>query len=106
LLSLAAANRDPARHPEPDRLNLDRPGAGGSLTFGHGPHYCLGAALARLELVVALTALLDRLPGLRLAVRPNALRWTGSVNHRQIVELPVSWLVTPTMAAPRNSRRL
>jgi cytochrome P450 len=65
-VSLAAANRDPAVFPEPDRFDLRRAGARQQLAFAHGPHYCLGAHLARLETRIAVRRCLDRLPGLRL----------------------------------------
>jgi len=72
---LLAANRDPARFPEPDRLDLDRvdPGHAGHLAFGHGVHHCLGAPLARLEARIALGTLFDRFPRLRLAVPAEEL---------------------------------
>ncbi len=63
LVVLAAANRDPAVFDEPDQLRLDR-GGPPPLAFGHGPHYCLGAALARLEITVALGQILARAPAL------------------------------------------
>lgn len=63
LVVLAAANRDPAVFPSPDQLRTDRPGPA-PLTFGHGAHYCLGAALARLETVTALQRVLARRPTL------------------------------------------
>jgi cytochrome P450 len=65
LLSLSAANRDPRRFPDAGTLDLGRD-AGGHLALGHGIHYCLGAPLARLETEIALTALLERLPDLKL----------------------------------------
>lgn len=73
---LVAANRDPRRFDGPDRLDLARvpPGRGeGHVGFGHGMHYCLGAALARQEAEVAFGALLRRYPDLRLAVAPQDL---------------------------------
>jgi len=58
---VAAANRDPRRHPDPDRFDIHRE-IGQQLTFGLGAHYCLGAALARLEGRVALEEILKRFP--------------------------------------------
>jgi hypothetical protein len=67
MLLLAGANRDPAVFPDPDALDLSRDNARRHLAFASGAHYCLGASLARLEGEVAFTALLERLPELRLA---------------------------------------
>ncbi len=64
-VSVAAANRDPARYPDPDRFDPTRKNIT-HLTFGGGPHLCLGMHLARMEARVAIDALLDRLPNLRL----------------------------------------
>jgi len=65
-VSLAGANRDPAVFADPDRFDVRRREARLQLAFAHGPHHCVAAHLARLETRVALRALLDRLPGLRL----------------------------------------
>src|SRR5262249_57383614 len=71
---IASANRDERQFPEPDKLDLPRE-PNRHLAFGLGIHFCLGAALARLEGQIAISALLRRAPGLRLAVAPEALRW-------------------------------
>lgn len=65
-VSLTAANRDPATFPDPDRFDLRRVNAVEHLAFAHGPHFCFGAHLARLETRTALRGLLDRLAGLEL----------------------------------------
>jgi cytochrome P450 len=66
MVSLAAANHDPARFEAPDELEPVRDTTG-HLAFGHGLHFCLGASLARLEAEVALRTLLDRYPGIAAA---------------------------------------
>jgi cytochrome P450 len=71
--SHTAANRDPSVFPEPDML---RPGREGThLTFGRGPHYCLGANLARMEVQEILHVLVTRLPGLRLSGPVEDVPW-------------------------------
>ncbi|MFC7761832.1 cytochrome P450 [Catellatospora bangladeshensis] len=69
LAMVGAANRDPARFADPDTFDPGRADAG-SLSFGFGPHYCMGAALSRLEGQVAFPALLARFPKLAL-VEPS-----------------------------------
>ncbi|QHY95948.1 Cytochrome P450 107B1 [Streptomyces sp. S4.7] len=90
LVVLAAANRDPERFADPDRLDLSR-GDNKHLGYGHGIHYCLGAPLARLEGQIALRTLLTRLPDLRLAVDPSDLRWRGGLIMRGLRTLPVQF---------------
>ena len=84
----SSANRDPARFPDPDRLDVGRD-ASGHVAFGHGIHYCVGAPLARLEGEIAFGALLARFPGLSLAVDPAALRWRPSSLIHGLETLPV-----------------
>jgi cytochrome P450 len=88
-VSLAGAARDPAFFTEPDRFDVHRDNARHSLAFAHGPHFCIGAHLARLEARAALLALLRRLPGLRLdPARPSAPR---GVVFRKPPTLHVLW---------------
>lgn len=70
LVSLAAANRDPTFHAEPDRFRLDRAGEPGHLTFVQGPHACIEAHLARAEARAAVHALLDRFALIEPVARP------------------------------------
>lgn len=90
MLALAAANRDPARFPDPDALDLRRDGAG-HLSFAHGVHYCIGAHLARLEAQVAFRILVDRLDDLALAVDPRNLIWRANPHLRRPERLPVTF---------------
>jgi cytochrome P450 len=90
---LVAANYDPRRFDDPRRLDIARHPEGhreSHLAFGGGPHYCLGAALARMECEVALTALLARFPGLAMAVDPHGLEYELMPGQWRILrELPV-----------------
>jgi cytochrome P450 len=88
-VSIAAANRDPAVFADPDRYEVRRANASRHLAFAHGPHFCLGAHLARLEARLAIEKLLDQLPALRLDDRfPAAPR--GLV-FRKPPDLLVRW---------------
>ncbi|WP_082951872.1 cytochrome P450 [Mycobacterium sp. 852002-51057_SCH5723018] len=88
-VSVAAANRDPARYDDPDRFDPTRKNIA-HLTFGGGPHLCLGMHLARMEGAVAINALLDRLPDLRLDPTAAAPRVSG-VAFRSPAALPVEF---------------
>ncbi|CAM5525097.1 cytochrome P450 [Streptomyces narbonensis] len=89
-LSLEAANRDPERFPDPDVLDLHRK-ATGHLGFGHGIHQCLGQQLARVELTVALPALLRRFPTLRLDVPAEEVPLRTDMSIYGVHRLPVTW---------------
>lgn len=88
-VSVAAANRDPTRYPDPDRFDPTRRNIA-HLTFGGGPHLCLGMHLARMEATVAINALLDRLPDLRLDSNVPAPHVVG-VAFRSPATLPVEF---------------
>jgi cytochrome P450 len=88
-VSVAAANRDPAHYPDPDRFDPTRRNIA-HLTFGAGPHVCLGMPLARLEAAVAIGALLDRLPDLRADPAAPYPSITG-VAFRSPAALPVEF---------------
>jgi cytochrome P450 len=88
LPATSSANRDPARFPDPDRLDLGRD-TSGHLAFGHGVHYCLGAPLARMEAEVALGALLARFARISLAVPLQELRWRPVSLMNGLESLPV-----------------
>ena len=90
LASLPAANRDPAVFPDPDRFDVHRR-AQHHVAFAFGPHQCLGQALARLELQIAFRGLLKRLPGLRLAVPADQLRFKHDSMTFGVLALPVEW---------------
>jgi cytochrome P450 len=85
-VALAAANRDPALNPEPDRFDIRRENVE-HVSFGGGKHLCLGAWLARVEAQEAILALLDRFPALRLA--PQSFRYRSIPIFRGLEEL---WL--------------
>src|SRR6266498_4039212 len=87
-VTLLAANRDAARFDDPDRLDLAR-AYNPQLAFGHGIHHCLGAPLARLEGSIAIGALLNRFPALRLAVPVEELSWRVSMVMHGLAPLPV-----------------
>ncbi|HEU5356070.1 MAG TPA: cytochrome P450 [Actinocrinis sp.] len=90
LIATSAALRDELAYPDPDTVSFDRePPA--QIVFGAGPHYCLGAHLAKAELRIGLGLLLERLPGLRLAADPRTLSYTEGEVLSSLVSLPVAW---------------
>ncbi|GII29850.1 cytochrome P450 family protein [Planotetraspora mira] len=88
LVSLLAANRDPSVFPDPDAFSPGRIGEP-HLGFGRGPHYCIGAALAKVEAEVAIGSVLRRFPRLALATDPGELVWWPSAIMRGLFSLPV-----------------
>ncbi|GAA1275111.1 cytochrome P450 [Saccharothrix xinjiangensis] len=90
IASLFAANRDPAAFPDPDRLDLRR-SAKSHLAFGSGVHQCIGHLVARLEMRVALRALVTTLPGLRLAVPFEEVGFRFDAPIYGLRSLPVTW---------------
>jgi cytochrome P450 len=88
LACLGSANRDERYFgPDADQLRLDRPEARHQVSFGAGPHHCLGAALARLEGQVAISRLVRRFPELGFA---GELEWNGRINLRGPAKFPVA----------------
>lgn len=95
-LLVGAANRDPAVFDDPERLDLRRRPTR-HLTFGLGPHFCVGAALGRLEGAIAIETILRRLPELRPAF--DALAWRKDLSFRGVTSLPLAFT-----RAPRSGR--
>ena len=93
LVSLAAANRDPARFAEPDEFRLGR--SAGHVAFGYGIHHCLGAPLARMEADVAVRTLLRRVSRISLAIDESELEWRPGLLMHGVRHLPVSLDVVP-----------
>ena len=89
MVSVSAANRDPAAYPDPDRFDVTRENARTHLAFAQGPHHCVGLHLARVETRAALSAALTRLPGLRLT---GEVELEGTV-FRKPRAVPTAWVV-------------
>lgn len=90
LLVLASASRDPACAQDPDAFDLHRERTR-HLAFSAGPHYCMGAALARMELEIAIGQAVRDLPGLRLDIAPDDLPWRANLMMRTVTRLPVAF---------------
>ena len=102
LVGIAAANRDPRAFASPDRFDPDRREPG-ILTFGFGRKFCPGSTMARTQLSIALDALLDRLPGLRLA-DPEGIEPRGTT-LRSPEAIRVEWSHQPRAARARHQTR-
>ncbi|MGW0522384.1 cytochrome P450 [Crossiella sp. NPDC003009] len=89
-LHTPAANRDPAKFPHPDQLDLGRH-ASGHLAFGHGVHQCLGQQLARVEMRIGYRKLFQRFPTLRLAVPAEEVPMRTKMGIYGVHSLPVTW---------------
>ncbi|WP_027583597.1 cytochrome P450 [Bradyrhizobium sp. Ai1a-2] len=85
---IVAANFDPAAHPQPEQMDLERR-PNRHISFGTGIHFCLGHQLARIEGICALKALFTRWPKLQLAVQPTEIHWRRRPGIRMIEKLPV-----------------
>lgn len=95
-LMVGAANRDGAAFQDPDQFRLDREGGPRCLTFGQGPHFCLGAHLGRMEGVIGVRALLEPLENGRSGVPLEDLRWRSDLSFRGLDRLPISFAAPAT----------
>ncbi|MEO6918297.1 MAG: cytochrome P450 [Collimonas sp.] len=85
---IGAANRDPAKYTDPDRLDIQR-NEGAHLSFGYGPHVCIGATLTYLEAEIAMRSVMQRLPQLRLASSTQS--WGVNAVYRSLNALPLQF---------------
>ena len=90
VIATGSALRDPDLFPDPAAVCLDRD-ASAQFVFGGGPHFCLGVHLAREELRVGLATLMERLPGLRLAIAETEVEFSGGDILSALAALPVTW---------------
>ena len=98
---MGAANRDPQRFADPDRLDIRRKD-NRHVAFGFGAHFCFGAPLARMEGQIAFATILQRLPNLQ--VKPGPIGWRENLGLRGLVALPVSFDSIPGLL-PRPGER-
>jgi cytochrome P450 len=97
IVSLTAANRDPATFADPDRFDISRPNSRSHLAFAQGPHACVGIHLARLETGSALDAVLDAWPDVQLEAGSTP---PSGVIFRKPRSLPVRWDPAPAGLVP------
>ena len=88
MLMIGAANRDPSQFEDPDDVRIDG-GVRPHISFGKGIHFCVGAALSRLEAEIALNALLDRFDTMELADPDHVAVYAANAILRSMLELPV-----------------
>lgn len=98
LLGWGAANRDPQRFPNPDDADFARPNIREHLTFGIGPHGCIGQFVARVELITALEVVLSRLGGYELNGTPRRTGLTGGGHHHGVEYCPVRFAPGPVLS--------
>ena len=91
-MSYLSANRDEDVFDEPNRFDIMRPNADKHLAFGTGPHFCLGASFARMQLRCILTELYTQLPDIELAERPTPMHsvWFNAINEMPVRTCPVA----------------
>ncbi len=89
-IALSSANRDSKEFIEPDSFDITRE-ANNHLAFGKGVHFCLGAPLARLEGELAISALLERLPNLKLSTEKDSIEWRPGIIIRGTKEIPLTF---------------
>jgi cytochrome P450 RapN len=90
MADMSSANRDESVYPHADQVDFHRP-ENQHVAFGHGAHHCLGAPLARMEMQMAVTSLVTRIPTLRLAVPADEVEWKTDRLIRGVRSLPVAW---------------
>jgi cytochrome P450 len=90
LPGLGAANRDPEHFADADTFSVER-GDTSHFTFGHGPHFCIGSALARAELQICFTALIERMPNMRLAIDVADIQRPAGLLVNGVSSLPLAW---------------
>lgn len=93
---IGSANRDPEKFDDPDRLDITR-NQGAHLSFGYGPHVCIGATLTYMEAEIAVRSLMRRLPGLAQA-SPTS-QWGQNAVYRSLTELPLQFVYSPDRPA-------
>jgi cytochrome P450 len=104
LIVEGAANRDPRTFPDPTRIDLERENANKNLAFAGGPHYCLGAALARLQGRIVFDAMLDRMPQVRRAGAPERRQLLTARGFNSVpIAVTPSVLPRTTTAVPQVS---